>query len=191
MQLVLGKGIYTQFALLLDYPQESITELIEGCVKVLNDSPQYPPEVTEEIDRFRERVEGMPLGDLQGIYSYTFEMSADLTLDMAYNQYEGFKRSNILVSIKGMYKDQEFPFDSVAKGELPDHLPVVLRFLDFLQDGELKRDFRESFLIKGLEKLKKNIESKPDNPYNHLINALWVIIDKDVKGVASVQHLKE
>jgi nitrate reductase assembly molybdenum cofactor insertion protein NarJ len=118
-------------------------------------------------------------------------MSADLTLDMAYNQYEGFKRSNILVSIKGMYKDQEFPFDSVAKGELPDHLPVILRFLDFLQDGELKRDFRESFLIKGLEKLKKNIESKPDNPYNHLINALWVIIDKDVKGVASVQHLKE
>lgn len=191
MQLVLGKGIYAQFALLLDYPKESITELIEGCVKILNDSPQYPPEVTEEIDRFRERVGGMPLEDLQGIYSYTFEMSADLTLDMAYNQYEGFKRSNILVSIKEMYKDQEFPFASVAKGELPDHLPVVLRFLDFLQDGELKRDFRESFLIKGLEKLKKNIESKPDNPYNHLINALWVIIDKDVKGVASVQHLKE
>ncbi len=185
MQLVLGKGIYTQFALLLDYPQENITELIEGCVKILNDSPQYPPKATEEIDRFRERVEGMPLDDLQGIYSYTFEMSADFTLDMAYNQYEGFKRSNILVSIKEMYKDQGFPFDSVAKGELPDHLPVVLRFLDFLQDGELKRDFRESFLIKGLEKLKKNIENKPDNPYNHLINALWVIIDKDVKGEAS------
>lgn len=185
MQLVLEKGIYTQFALLLDFPKENIAGLIEGCVKILNASPQYPPEVSEEIDRFRERVEGMSLDDLQGIYSYTFEMSADYTLDMAYNQYEGFKRSNMLVSIKEMYKDQGFPFDSVAKGELPDHLPVILRFLDFLQDEELKKDFRESFLIKGIEKLKKNIESKPDNPYRHLVNALWMIIDKDVKGVAS------
>ncbi|MFQ5585753.1 MAG: nitrate reductase molybdenum cofactor assembly chaperone [Thermodesulfobacteriota bacterium] len=183
MQLILEKGLYTQFALMLEYPQENIKGLAEGCIKMLKDAPQYPPLAREEMEKFLEKVGGMSLDDLQGIYSYTCEMSADYTLELGYYLYEGFKRSANLVNLKEMYKDQGFPYDEIAKGELPDHLPVVLRFLDHVKDDELRKDFREGFVVKGLEKLKKNLEKKPDNPYSNAINALLEVVVKDVKGV--------
>lgn len=183
MQLVIEKGLYSQFAVILEYPHENITGLIKGCIKLLEDAPQYPPLAKERMEACLEKVEGMSLDDLQGIFSYSCEMAADTTLELGYFMFEGFKRSNNLVNIKAMYKDQEFPFDEIAKGELPDRLPIVLRFLDFCEPEDLKKDFRESFVFAGLEKLKKNYDKIRKNPYGDIISALYEVIVKDVQGV--------
>jgi hypothetical protein len=51
-----------------------------------------------------------------------------------------------------------------------------------LDDEELLKNFRETFLIKALEKLQKSFERNKKNLYWHVINAVYRIIDKDVKG---------
>jgi len=184
MQGTISKGIYAAFAALLEYPREDIKGMAQECVKTLEGHPYYPSGALKEVKAFLKEISEMPLDDLQGIYSYTFEISGgEFTLDLGYHLYDGFKRANNLVTIKTMYREQGFPFDSLSKGELPDYLPVVLKFLDFVKDDELKRDFRESYLIKALEKLSKNFDLNPvkETPYRHLIKAVTMIVDKDIK----------
>lgn len=180
--MVMEKSLYDHLAGLLDYPLEDIKIRVQDCIKALANYPQYPPEVVEELKNFQKEMEEIPLDDIQGVYSYTFELTTEYTLDLGSHIYDGFKRSNQLATIKSMYRESGFPYDEVAKGELADHLPVVLRFLSFMKDGELKKNFRETFLILAMEKLVKNFDKNRKNMYSHLITAIYKVIDKDVKG---------
>ncbi|MBI2399870.1 MAG: hypothetical protein HYV23_02245 [Deltaproteobacteria bacterium] len=177
-----GKNIYALLAGLLEHPAEDIKIKAEQCIKALADCPQYPPEITEELNKFKKDLENIPLDDVKGVYSYTFELTSDFTLDLGYHVFDGFRRSNSLAAIKGMYRDKGFPLEERAGGELPDHLPVILHFMSFTDDEELLGNFRETFVIKALEKLHKNFERNKKNLYWHVINAVYRIIDKDVKG---------
>jgi len=163
------------------------------CIDNLKGHPEYPPEATGEVGAFLEKIQDMPLDDLQGIYSYTFEIaSGEFSMDLSYHIYDGFKRANSLVTMKAMYRDKGFPFDEIGKGELPDNLPVVLQFLDYLidKDEPLRKNYRETFLVKAIEKLNKNFELKGEieTPYRHLIKALLAVIDTDVKGAAALEE---
>lgn len=183
MQTLAGSDLYTQLGDLLGYPGEDIRSRAEAVSALINCAAQYPDDVRENIAEFVKKVAGMPLDDLQGIYSYTFEMSSDYTLDLGYHIHEGFKRAENLLQIKAMYRHFEFPFEETGKGELTDHLPLVLKFLGFLKDEEARRDLRVNFLIKALEKLNKNFDKNRENPYRPLINAIYRIIDKDIKDI--------
>lgn len=177
------KNLYALLADLLVYPKEDIRPKAAECLKALEAETRYPPEVLEEFKRFNNDLGRVSLDDLQQVYSYTFELTSDYTLDMGFHIFDGFKRSNSLASIKAMYKDKNFPYEEISKGELPDNLPVVLHFLGFLDDEDLKRNFRESFLIKSMEKLYKNFEKNKKNIYSHLISVIYRVLDKDVKEV--------
>lgn len=183
METLVGKDIYTQLAVLLEYPREDIRYRVDEAIILLSGyTNKYPPEVVVSLQEFMKGISDMPLDDLQGTYSYTFEMSADSTLDMGAHIYDGFKRTENLVNIKTMYRNHDFPFETLGKGELPDHLPLVLRFLGFTKDEGLKKDFEKDFLIKALEKLNRNFTKiNPENPYGRLINAIYKIIDRDIK----------
>jgi len=174
--------LYARFSSLLDYPRGDLKGLAQECIDALLGHKEYPAAALEEMELFLQQISRMPFDELQSLYSYTFELNDEYTLDMGSYLFEGFKRSGSLASIKGMYREKGFPFDEVSKGELPDHLPVVLRFLDFLKDEALSANFRAGFLIKGLEKQQKNFEKQTENPYRHLINALWMVVDRDVKA---------
>ena len=176
------KSLYEHFAEILQYPDEGLRAKVEEVIKVLSECAQYPPEVVEDMKRFLDEMDRISLDDLQGIYSYTFELTSEYTLDLGHFLYDGFKRSNYLASLKAMYRENGFPYDEVAKGELPDHLPVLLTFLGTLENKDLKRDVTESFLIMALEKLDKNFEKNKGNLYSHLISAIHRVVDKDVKG---------
>lgn len=177
-----AKNIYALLAGLIELPGEDIKIKAEQCIKALADYPQYPPDITEELKKFQKDLENIPLDDIKGVYSYTFELTSDFTLDLGYHVFDGFRRSNSLAAIKGMYRDKGFPLEERAGGELPDHLPVILHFMSFTDDEELLGNFRETFVIKALEKLQKNFERNKKNLYWHVINAIYRIIDKDVKG---------
>ncbi len=181
--MVRDKHLYLQFAGLLEYPREDVKLRVEECLKAMGEHPNCPPEALEEMRKFQKDLEEMPLDDLQGVFSYTFELTSEYTLDMGSYLYEGFKRSNHLAAIKAMYREQGFPVDEVSKGELPDHLPIVLQFLAALKDEALKRDVLESFVVRAIEILNKNFARNRGNIYSHLINAIYKVLDKDVKEV--------
>ncbi|MBI5599325.1 MAG: hypothetical protein HY890_06245 [Deltaproteobacteria bacterium] len=180
------QGIYSIFAAMLEYPREDMRGMTRECIKALEGHPHSPPAAVSDVKAFLKEISEMPLDDLQGLYSYTFEMGGgEHTLDLGYHLFDGFKRSGNLVTIKTMYRETAFPFEAVSRGELPDHLPVVLRFLDFIKEKEpdIRKSFREDFVIKALEKLNKNFELKQDTrtPYRHLVRAITLVVDKDIK----------
>ncbi len=182
MQAVIQKNIYTHFADLLEFPREDIRPKVDECIVAVNDS-QYPEDVVKELMSFRNDLDRLSIDTLQELYSYTFELVSDTTLDIGYYLHagqDGFKRASNLVKIKAMYRDNGFPFDEVAKGELPDHLVVILKFLGFIDDEALKRDFMKTFVVVTMEKLNRNFQTKK-NAYRHLVGAIHKIIDRDVK----------
>ncbi|MBI5642284.1 MAG: hypothetical protein HY954_02290 [Deltaproteobacteria bacterium] len=181
--MVMDKSLYSHLAGLLEYPKEDMKIRVEECVKSLASDQSYPAVAVEELKKFQKDLEELPLDDLQGVYSYTFELTSDFTLDMGYHLYDGFKRANKLATIKSMYREQGFPFEEIAKGELPDHLPIILYFLGSVKDEALKKDFRESFVIIAMEKLNKNFEKNKKNIYSHLISVIYRVLEKDVKEV--------
>ncbi len=178
---VMEKSLYTRLAELLEYPREDIKIKVDECVKALAKDKRYPHEIVHEIEKFQKDLQEMPLDDLQGVYSYTFELSGDYSLDLGYHLFDGFKRSNKLSAIRSMYNANNFPYDEYSKGELPDHLPLTLHFLGFIKDEELKKDFRQTFVILGMEKLARAFERHHQNVYSHLIKAIYEVIEKDVK----------
>ncbi|MBI3399699.1 MAG: hypothetical protein HY265_00540 [Deltaproteobacteria bacterium] len=173
--------MYTNLGVLLKYPREDIRPKVDECMAILS-SCQYPEEIVSEIKNFRKDLERLSMDSLQELYSYTFELTSETTLDMGYYLYDGFKRARNLLTIKSMYRERGFPFEEVAEGELPDNLSVTLQFIGFLNDEELRKDFTKSFVIQALEKLNRNFQTKK-NAYRHLINAVYRILDKDVKEV--------
>ncbi len=178
--------IYSDLAVLLSFPTEGYFENVRECLKTLSGDSAYSKKAAKEMDAFIKDISELTLDDLQGIYSYTFELTADYTLDLGYFLFEGFKRTNFLVSLKQMYKANNFPYRAVSKGELPDNMVVLLKFLADLEDGKLKKEFRETILIKAVEKLAKNLGGKKDkyNQYGHLIRSILAVIDADVKKAA-------
>jgi nitrate reductase assembly molybdenum cofactor insertion protein NarJ len=174
--------IYPLFAELLSYPTENTAVAARECVKALRALPQYPKDAADGVEKFAREIEKLPLDDLQGIFSYTFELTGEYTLDLGFHLFDGFKRTGTLVAMKEMYKTHGFYYDEVAKGELADNLCVVLKFLAELEDQGLKKEFRESFLIRALEKLWKNFESNKKNVYYGTLAALISVINADVKN---------
>lgn len=175
-------GLYGQLGDLLCFPGEDIYEKTQECINALLELDSYPREAVEEVEAFLKDIKGLTLDNLQGVFSYTFEFASDYSLDLGYHLYEGFKRSNYLVSLKVMYKSNGFPYDDIAKGELPDSLPVVLKYVDFEKNEVLKKDLRESLLVKGLEVLNKNFERNEKAEYRHLLKAILIVVDADVKA---------
>ncbi len=177
--------INTLFATLLSYPWDEVAGLAAKTIEVMTGHTQYPQEAINEVKVFADEIEKISLDDLQGIYSYTFEIaSGEFSLDIGYHLHDGFKRANALVSLKELYKSRGFPYDKVAKGELADNLTVLLRFFDFTEEESLRNELRESFLVRGLEQLNKNFDLKPDTetPYRHLLKALGMMVEADLKS---------
>jgi nitrate reductase assembly molybdenum cofactor insertion protein NarJ len=87
-----GKNIYALLAGLLEHPGDDIKIKAEQCIKALADYPQYPPDIAEELKKFQKDVEHIPLDDVKGVYSYTFELTSDFTLDMGFHVFDGFRR---------------------------------------------------------------------------------------------------
>lgn len=182
MQAVMNIGVYTLLARLLEHPKEDMSRAADECLAALGRSPQYPPAVADAIRKFKEEASKLPLNDLQEMYSYTFELSADYTMDLGYHLFDGFRRANNLLVLKETYKNNGFPFDEVAKGELPDHLTIMLKFFDFTDNQDLVKEMRENMLVKAMEKLVKNFEmTNKDNVYYPVIKAVGLVVDCDVK----------
>lgn len=175
-------NLYTCLGQALRFPHKDIMPHINESIKIM-ELGHYPDEILKELGSFKKDVERLSLDELQELYSYTFEFTSETTLDMGWYSHEGFKRAANLLTIKSMFRDQGFPFDEVARGELPDNLAVILLFLGHLKNEELKINFVKTYIIVAMEKLNRNFQTKR-NAYRHLINTVYRILDKDIKEVS-------
>lgn len=79
------------------------------------------------LEPFLAELGGRPLGELQRRYVEVFDMSWRHALHLSYwTDGDTRRRGEVLARIKQRYRDSGFLVDT--RGELPDHLPLVLEF---------------------------------------------------------------
>ncbi|MBI2504068.1 MAG: nitrate reductase molybdenum cofactor assembly chaperone [Candidatus Latescibacteria bacterium] len=185
--------LFRLFAELLDYPQSGLSGALRECEVLL--SPQSPA-VAVLLQEFCSFAEEMPLGRLQEIYTGTFDLDATYHPYLGYHLFgESYKRSAFLVGLKERYQEGAF---IPPENQLPDHLPVVLRFLAVCADEDTTGELICEALLPALDKILKRDgekderagedgeEPKPDRleeerlipPYAKLLEALQLALQQ-------------
>ncbi len=148
------RRIFALFARLLDYPAPDLPRAVAECRKLV---ASYRPEAAPPLAAFASFVAEAPLGRLEEVYTATFDLDTFSDLDATCYPYlghhllgESHKRSAFLVGLAERYRTHGF---AVPRGELPDHLVVVLRFLASCPDEELADEIVEEALAPALRRM--------------------------------------
>ena len=124
-------------ARVLDYPRPETAEAREELVGLLED---WRPEAAESLRRHIEALGDASLYAQQERYAATFDVNPAVCLYVGYHLFgDSYPRGAFMARLAGEFQKVGFEFDR----ELPDHLPIVLRYLarpDALDAVELVDD---------------------------------------------------
>ena len=151
-------------SLLLDYPDDELIgrlPLLRACVGPL------PAELAGPLGRFLDHLETTPLTEQQAAYVETFDLRRRCSLYLTYYAYgDTRKRGMALLQFKHLYGRAGL---TLADGELPDHLAVVLEFTaigDAVRGERLLHEHRA-----GLELIRLALEERR-SPYAAVLQAV-------------------
>jgi nitrate reductase delta subunit len=172
--------IYHLLSTLLEYPRPSLLESARECARLL---AQESPEAAAQIVRFLTLAEQTQPGQLEEIYTGTFDINPTCTIYAGYQLFgESYKRGEFLVRLKEKYRQWDF-FEG---NELADHLAVLLRFLGRLDPKEtLARELIEDCLAPALEKMNGSFpdaSGETVNPYGCVLRAAGCLIEQNLRA---------
>jgi nitrate reductase molybdenum cofactor assembly chaperone NarJ/NarW len=154
---------------LLDYPCRAL--LHEVNPRIDRVASKYP-EAAGLLAEFRCAIECLPLGNLEEIYTGTFDLRAESSLYLGHHLFgEDWKRSALMARLKSWYKEKNF----VCGAEMPDHLSVVLRFLGRYADNPDALEFITECLLPAVTRIIAGLQDQ-GGPYTAGLNALLIIV---------------
>jgi nitrate reductase molybdenum cofactor assembly chaperone NarJ/NarW len=178
-------AIYGMFADILDYPGREIGSQVRACVSAL--ATEYPA-AAESVARFEAEQAGMSLGELQEIYTSTFDLGAEGTPNLGYHLFGNDTRRNIFMA---QLKQRMDAHHIVLGKELPDHLSLVLRLLEEERCEDERLVLVEDCLVPAISRLVGALgqHTRP-NPYGNLLQALVMLLQKQTgaEKVAQASH---
>lgn len=127
------RAVLEELAALSEYPTEGWLDRLGKTAARLVESA---PGAASALLVTRGELASSTDGELEELYTRTFDMAPDHTLDLGWHVHgETYKRGNLLVELRRL----ETAHGVDAGGELPDHLGVFLRLLARLDDAEAER----------------------------------------------------
>lgn len=162
-------SLFDSFAALLEYPAVEIAQQAQECLQQLKSAW---PEAAERLGRFADGAEGHSLRRMQELYTSTFDMQPVCYPYIGFHLYgESYKRGAFMSQLNEAYRTLGYS----PEQELPDHLPVALRFLG-MDEANRKSEFCQALLNSGLvpalEKMLPSFGEQSENPYFWLLSAL-------------------
>lgn len=138
---------YTSLARLFTYPDRGFREDVR---RLQDELARLHEPAARELLPFTSFVEASPVEKLQELYLRTFEVQALATLDIGYLLFgEDYRRGALLAHL-----GRELRVAGVdLRGELPDHLPNVLRLLSSMEDREMASELAMRILGPALRRL--------------------------------------
>lgn len=173
--------VHMATSLLLDYPDEQLTQIITA---VRHDRDLMPAVVADEITAFCGVAESWGLRALQEHYVETFDQHRRCALYLSYySAGDTRERGAAILGFREVMRSAGFELDHA--NELPDYLPVVLEFSARASEGDtLLRANREA-----LEVIRSALVTA-SSPYAHLLEGLCLILSPlDKKTLARYQKL--
>lgn len=119
---------------LLDYPADDFLNRIQRLESMLDESDMLEP-CYSHLQRMTDSLRDSSVEDWREIYTATFDMNGVCNLYASIHLFgeENFKRSMLMARLADAFESEGF---SHSGGELPDFIPVLLRFATFLGPGE-------------------------------------------------------
>lgn len=149
---------------LLQYPGD---DAAAAARRALGTLAAALPEAAAALEPFVVHVERASPDALEEAFTRTFDWSEDRSLDLGWHLYgDRYDRGAFLVQARAMRRAAGIDDD----GELPDHLPSLLRVLPHLP-GTHAAEFARDFLVPALARLRKGFEDG-DNPWAAVVDAV-------------------
>ena len=162
-----GKGIYRILADALRYPSTGLASNLQAGIQVFSDEG-----ARKSFEKFITDIQQLGLGEWEELYTRTLDLSPIVAPYLGYQLWgDSYPRGNFMAVLNRAYRASGKELD----GELPDHLRVVLAYLDTgsVPPQELVDAF-EPALQKILATLQK---SDADNPYTSLLECVAQSVD--------------
>lgn len=159
---------------LLEYPDEKWLTSFGEIREMLRELPKKSQKILEPFINYVSVNDSI---SLQELYVSTFDMSKDDVLHITYPLYKDeITRGSALVRLKQIYRTTGF--EPITE-ELPDYLPMVLEFLAFSDNKDLKRYIRDyiPFLSEFVTKLKEK-----GNLYSSILEFCLNSLEEWVRG---------
>ena len=129
----------------LSYPDEALLAQLPVLRRAVADLPSGP--ARHGFIEFLEHVERTPLGELQQNYVAVFDLNRRHALHLSYwTDGDTRRRGEVLLAFKARYRASGFLVNT--RGELPDHLPLVLEYSAVADPNDgpiLLQEYRPSF----------------------------------------------
>lgn len=159
-----SRELHDGLAALLRYPGPGHRELAEG-IQALAGSEA--PAIAALIAEFLRESATLTTAGMEELYTITFDLSPVVTLEVGWHLFgEQYERGAFLARLRGEL--QAAGIDE--RGELPDHLTVLLPLLGRLDDASRRELVREK-VAPALVKIRRALDETP-NPYRHLLVAV-------------------
>lgn len=169
--------ILEDFAVMLDYPSNVLQSTILRCQSQLTSMGHNT--IADSLSSINGLADTLSQGRLEETYSSIFDMNPSNSLYVGYQILgDSYKRSDFMIKLADHYTNHGFT--SPLPKELPDYLPVILRFLAMNDNLILSKEIIDDALLPALEKLVKKFEGSTENPpifaYFSVLRALTLVL---------------
>ncbi len=169
------KNIYNLLADVLEYPTSSIGEQAMACRAALETTQR---QAYKHLGRFVEFCGKTTPGRIEEFYTDTFDIEAVCSPYVGFHLFgEDRVRGTFMVRLKEHYAREGYQ----PKGELPDHISVMLRFLSSPERSIETRDLIGYCLIPAVKKMASLFKNNA-NAYREVIEAVLVVLETEERG---------
>lgn len=168
------RRIYHLFARVLDYPGTELSAQVQQLIQGISGVDSTAAEL---LSVFAVELEKRTLGETQELYTSTFDMRPDRTMNLGCHLFgEDIRRNLFMTELKKRMEAREVQMGS----ELPDHLSLVLELLGREDSEDESRTLIVDCLKPALTRIMSTFNGGgPKDPYAQVMQALLALIERD------------
>ncbi len=154
--------MYGSLADLLDYPSAGLPSRAAACAESADAA------VKGDLESFLDLVRGLSEGDLEELYTRTFDLQPESCLYIGHHLFgEDWRRGMFMARLNHRYAESGFS----GSAECPDWLPTVLRFLEAEPRAPETEELLRECVIPAAARLLRVLNDR-SNPYAAVLRAL-------------------
>lgn len=167
-----ASGIYSLFVDVLDYPGPEIFRQVQDLAARIAASN---PEAAHIFGEFESALKSMRLGEIQELYTSTFDLRPDRTTNLGCHIFgEDIRRNIFMAQLKQRLEARHIQLGS----ELPDHLGLILQLLAAEDSAEEARALIEDCLAPAVARMLSTFQDDSGgNPYAKVLRALQMVMN--------------
>ncbi|MBS4027693.1 MAG: molecular chaperone TorD family protein [Ignavibacteriales bacterium] len=175
-------NVYDTFSRIFLYPKEDYRLRIAALSSFQVSTNENEKNILGLISRFQTETQELSIDDFEELYTQTFDINPVASLELGWHLYEEtYERGSFLVTMRELLRTHSIEESS----ELPDHVTHVLLLLARMEKTEADA-FAATYVFPALKKILDGFDGK-QNPYEHLLRALFLFIPPDLK----IHHIGE